>query len=171
MKTPRRKPLSREQAAFLRERLARAAKRDPRWMALRDRLLALGGLEVVVGLDDYFDPALPSVLSPRARVFDGEGAMVVRGEGGACHHNVAALCAGEELWRFLHRRDLPKAKIVTGWALSEDGLWRNHSWGVTKDGTVVETTIPRIVYYGVALTPAESLRFVEATGIEARRSR
>ena len=39
--------------------------------------------------------------------------------------------------------------VFTGFALSDDGLWRFHSWCLTKDDTIIETTEPRIMYYGV----------------------
>lgn len=58
------------------------------------------------------------------------------GEPNDCHGNVV------RLWR------AGQARIATGYALSDDGLWREHSWGV-RDGTVVETTEPRQSYWGV----------------------
>ena len=150
------------QAEFLRKRIADAARTEPRWLALRERLLSIGGKEIVVGFAEYFSDGIsPSALTKRARLFDARGVLKVTGAGGECHHNTAALCSGEQLWRFLRRRDLPKVKIATGWALYEDGLWRNHSWGVTTDGTVVETTVPFAAYFGVVLSPAEQERFVK----------
>jgi hypothetical protein len=53
-----------------------------------------------------------------------------------CHRNTA------ELWR----ADKLDA-ICLGYALSEDGLWREHYWGI-KDDHIVETTISRIAYFG-----------------------
>jgi hypothetical protein len=41
--------------------------------------------------------------------------------------------------------------IGTGYALSEDGLWRQHSWGLREDGGVVETTSGREMYVGLRL--------------------
>lgn len=41
--------------------------------------------------------------------------------------------------------------ICTGYALSDDGLWRFHSWGLTNAGTIVETTAPRIKYFGIII--------------------
>ena len=37
-------------------------------------------------------------------------------------------------------------KYYTGYALSCDRLWRYHSWGITSDNKIVETTQPRIAY-------------------------
>ena len=48
---------------------------------------------------------------------------------------------------------------MTGYALSDDGLWRQHSWLIAKPGrrwTVIETTCRRLLYYGVVLTEEEA---------------
>lgn len=152
--------------AHLAERLAEFAADDPRWLRLNEKLLALGG-EAIVPIARYFDQREPSVLSRRARLFDGKRSVQIRGEAGSCHHNTAALYAGVEKWRFLGQADLPRVKIVTGWALSpkDDPVWRAHSWGLRPDGVVVETTEPRRLYYGVVLTPEEGKKFVKATGV------
>lgn len=39
-------------------------------------------------------------------------------------------------------------KICTGYALSKDGLWRFHSWGFDNENNLVETTEPRLLYWG-----------------------
>jgi hypothetical protein len=38
--------------------------------------------------------------------------------------------------------------IATGYALSDDGLWRQHSWDVLRDG-ILETTKARQKYFGI----------------------
>ncbi|MEY2606598.1 MAG: hypothetical protein QOH31_4420 [Verrucomicrobiota bacterium] len=35
-------------------------------------------------------------------------------------------------------------------SVGENGLWRNHSWGLTEQG-IIETTVSRIGYFGVRL--------------------
>jgi len=55
-----------------------------------------------------------------------------------CHSNVAAL------W---HNRE--KEKLL-GIGTGYDGLWRGHSWALTKCG-IIETTETRISYFGVRL--------------------
>jgi hypothetical protein len=73
------------------------------------------------------------------------GPMVEAPElGGDCHANVA------RLWI-----DGGIAAIGTGYALGQD-LWRQHSWGVDDDGTVVETKSPAERYLGVTLPPGEA---------------
>jgi hypothetical protein len=43
--------------------------------------------------------------------------------------------------------------IGVGYGLSEDGLWREHYWGM-KDDHIVETTASRVAYFG-ATFPGE----------------
>ena len=38
--------------------------------------------------------------------------------------------------------------IPTGYALSDDGLWRQHTWGLLRNG-VLETTEVRLRYFGI----------------------
>jgi hypothetical protein len=49
--------------------------------------------------------------------------------------------------------------MVVGYALSafgdselSDGAWREHSWAMSADGYIIETTSPRTVYFGVPVT-------------------
>ena len=58
-----------------------------------------------------------------------------------CHQNIAAV------WR-KGRRGL--VGVATGYALSNDGLWRQHTWGVMRDG-VLECTEERRKYFGILL--------------------
>jgi hypothetical protein len=69
----------------------------------------------------------------------------------SCHQNVAAL------WRN-HRLGI--VGIATGYALSEDGLWRQHSWGILRDG-ILETTEARVKYFGVVLQGEKADHFAE----------
>ena len=59
----------------------------------------------------------------------------------SCHRNVAAV------WT---KKKFGIVGIATGYALSDDGLWRQHSWGILRDG-VLETTEKRLKYFGVVL--------------------
>jgi hypothetical protein len=77
-----------------------------------------------------------------------------------CHWNV------EELWR---RKKL--LAVFSGYALSEDGLWRGHSWGVRgaspRSRHIVETTEARQKYFGIALAAKgfpEGLRLTRLCG-------
>ncbi|MGV8910722.1 MAG: hypothetical protein ACOH1Y_17230 [Propionicimonas sp.] len=72
------------------------------------------------------------------------------GRANGCHAN----CAG--LWL-----DGWAQTIATGYALSNDGLWRQHTWCFDEQG-LVETTEARDKYVGVELTDVDTLRFVAA---------
>lgn len=110
---------------------------------LARRLLAEGG-DVVV----WVATAVPLVeeLVARAVVWRSD-AVHATGRPSACHEN-AALGAAESGLR-----------IGTGWALSDDGLWRAHSWNVRDDGVVVETTVARTGYVGIVLDDVETVLF------------
>jgi hypothetical protein len=139
-------PLEPEREAMLRERNRCAFEADPRLEALERRLLDLGGLMPVFYRSD---PDIGRLLE-RGRYFPGSRARMCRGGDSACHGNAGLL--------FVESRGA--VRIATGYALSDDGLWRQHSWGLTaEDWSVVETTLPRIRYYGFALSDAEMLWF------------
>lgn len=59
----------------------------------------------------------------------------------SCHQNVASVWTA---------RKFGIVGIATGYALSDDGLWRQHSWGILRDG-VLETTTTRLKYFGIVL--------------------
>ena len=70
-----------------------------------------------------------------------------------CHQNVSAAWKSK---RSLHRI----IAIGTGYALSPDGLWRQHSWGVLRDG-LLETTEARVKYFGILHHGIEADYFAE----------
>ncbi len=66
--------------------------------------------------------------------------MIQEMELGRCHDNCEILYGKKYI-----------SNIYSGYALSDDGLWRFHSWGISANGDIVETTTPRILYYGITL--------------------
>lgn len=78
----------------------------------------------------------------------------VGGEHSGCHSNIAKRYLAEKIHA-----------IGTGFGLSDDGLWREHSWGLTKTGIIVESTVARTVYYGVVLTGHEAREFCQGVGV------
>ncbi len=50
--------------------------------------------------------------------------------------------------------------LRTGYALSRDGVWRQHSWCYTDNGVVVETTEKRVQYFGYVMTEDECDQFL-----------
>jgi len=118
----------------------------PEYAKLEQRLLSMGG-ELVV---PRREPDQDEILSC-GRQWNGDNVRVIKGILRNCHGNVAGL------WRSNPNR----YHIATGWALSEDGLWRQHSW-IIDGSTLIETTTPREKYFGFMLSPLEAKQF-EAT--------
>ncbi len=142
--------LSEEQLAFLDNRLAEHLQLQPEFATLVERLLAISGIRVVA-------PPMPesdlTAILDRGREWDASSRLV-RGMPSRCHQNVA----------LLYTTNPRHLQIVTGYALSEDGLWRQHSWlhdaSPRRRKRTIETTECRIRYFGVALDPEESRAFV-----------
>ncbi len=107
-----------------------------RFGLLSRRLLSFGGVAVVPTFEP--DELLVPLLA-RVEVVSGRDAVRVPMRRSDCHRNVRALAAGGVV---------PMPEVWSGYALSDDGLWRAHSW-VVSDGRVVETTEPRVLYAGV----------------------
>lgn len=99
-----------------------------------------------------FDEDAPKILK-RGQFFYGSSYMR-KGQDCQCHYNSA------RLWY----KNKDRCFIATGYALSEDGLWRCHSWVVQPMARTVrvwETTVKRVAYFGVVLTSEECEDFVE----------
>ena len=119
---------------------------NPTFLPLKRKLLGIGGWSVCT---IHGEPDLEKILA-RGRRFPGKS-RTMRGEPCQCHRN-SALCWDEN-------RDL--CTICTGYALTRDCMWRQHSWILTHDGTTVETTVKRIQYFGFPMTPDECEDFLE----------
>ena len=106
----------------------------PELKPLQDKLLLLGG--DWVALEPECDA---EALLNKGRLFKGR-ITFKRMASHNCHGNCA------QLW--INKPDT--YKIATGWALSNDGIWRQHSW-LLKRNAIIETTEPRAMYYGIVL--------------------
>lgn len=111
-------------------------------LVLQQRIAAMGGTVHVDPLDEH-----TGILLERGRAFDGHDVEFVDGLPSQCHYNAARLHQNHGL------------RVVTGYAQSEGGGWVCHSWGLTAGGTVVETTVARVRYFGVELDPDEAADF------------
>jgi hypothetical protein len=131
------------------ERVAGVAAGEPAyvsaWNELRAKLLSLGESWDVVPTFERED--LLETLLEYGELHQVEQIVMLTGEVGRCHDNVAALLQ-------LSANGEIKLSVVgaTGYALSEDGLWRQHSWGVGRNGEIYETTVARCAYFGISYT-------------------
>lgn len=112
---------------------------------LKEKLLDIGGWAAVIPV---VEEDLKKLMT-RGRKFPGRS-RTMRGEPCRCHSN-SAFCWDEN-------REL--CRICTGYALSRDGVWRQHSWVLTNQGTIIETTEKRIQYYGYIMTHEECELFL-----------
>jgi len=113
------------------------------WEHLEKKLLRYGG-DLVVPMFTP-NPNIEILLS-RGHKFEYPVQMI-EGRASECHGNTAAL------WQ-----EGIIAGIATGYGLSDDGLWREHTWGILGR-SIVETTVPRDIYFGVLLTRNEARTF------------
>ncbi len=106
---------------------------------LKELLLLLGGERFQVDwfLEKELEPAMTELLTEHGEILDGREAAMERMGRSSCHENVMQLAKkdGYSAW--------------FGLALSDDGIWRVHSWAIKEGGRVVETTEPRDIYYGL----------------------
>ena len=136
-----------DQRRFLEDKIDDVLNRHPDHKQLFDKLLSIGGKQVVA----TWEEDLSKIMS-RGELLDGDDAMSVGGEPSQCHSNIACI------WR----NDPDDIIIFTGWALSDDDLWRQHSWALDKlTGDILETTEPREKYFGFALETGEAIEFDE----------
>lgn len=123
---------------------------EMRFFDLRDALVAFGGEEVCCP----FGEANVDDLLARGQLWGGEFTSAP-GRIGDAHTNVA------ELWA----QNQDKYLIATGYGLSNDSLWRQHSWciEVTPEGIrLLETSVPRLLYFGYVMHLHESHAFSQA---------
>ena len=119
---------------------------DPMLYELREKILSFGGDAVCMSV--YKNDA--EALMTCGQVWPGYGAVMMPGEACRCHKNSFTLAA-EKGYR-----------LCTGYALSDDGMWREHSWCVNRNGEtveIIETTEPRVLYFGYALTDEDTENF------------
>ena len=124
---------------------------DDRLFDLRNKLLSFAGEAVC--LPDY-EEDLKNLLM-YGQFWIGYHVKMMLGEPCHCHSNVA------NLWE----QNKDATNICTGYALSKDGMWRQHSWLLwrrPRSNQIVETTKPRICYYGFAMPREMCERFADA---------
>lgn len=108
-------------------------------LQLRDRLLKIGGEEVCM---PFGEEDIDNILK-YGQLWTNTPKLM-EGDPSQCHYNSCCL------WN----RNRTDTLIATGYGLSEDGMWRQHSWVIhmkTSGNRVIETTVPRIAYYGYVM--------------------
>lgn len=82
-------------------------------------------------------------LVDTGQLWSGKDCRMAQGRQSNCHGNSALYWAA----------NMDRVVLASGLALSEDGLWRSHSWCIVPGETpiVVETTTPRLLYFGEVL--------------------
>ncbi len=107
---------------------------EGQYEGLKKQLLANGGEAVILmGRLDNYDELVTKGFFRR-----GNEAKKIGGVQGFCHTNSEALA-----------KKYPHYRKVTGFALDEDGVWRDHSWVINdRLDEILETTTIRKVYFG-----------------------
>jgi hypothetical protein len=126
-----------EQESLSRRRLSEAIDGQPDLKDLEHLLLGLGGDFLVAPPKP--DQDVPTLLAEGFLTYGPVKLEVMKSS--SCHQNVASV------WS---TGDQGIVGIATGYALSNDGLWRQHSWGILRDG-ILETTQTRQKYFGILL--------------------
>jgi hypothetical protein len=133
--------LNPEQERLLRQRLADATDDERR---LNEKLVAIGGDIMVLAPPDMkpnpeFRQQWVLLLLEHGQLMDTP-VTIKRKEMSKCHRNVATI------WR---KKQYGIGGICSGYGLSDDGLWREHTWGILRDGGILETTVVREKYFGL----------------------
>lgn len=123
---------------------------DDRLYDLKKLLLDFGGeATCLAGYEEDLD-----CLMQYGQFWIGNNIKMMRGLPSQCHSN------SSRCWE--ENKDI--AKICTGYALSDDGMWRQHSWVLwmkQRSNQIVETTVPRIAYFGYVMTDEQCEEFAE----------
>lgn len=123
-------------------------------LKLRDLLLSKGGCEACLPV---MDEDLMNIIA-YGQLWDNNTTRMMKGRPSQCHSNSA------ELWynnKYSYKNG-HAVIICTGYALSSDGFWRQHSWLVhakSRANVIIETTKPRVAYFGFGMTYAEAEQF------------
>ena len=123
-------------------------KMDPGLYELKKKLLAFAGESVCL---PAYEEDLDNMLL-YGQFWIGNNIKMMRGLPSQCHYN-AGRC---------YEANKDKVRICTGYALSPDGMWRQHSflvWMKERSNQIVETTVPRIAYFGFVMTKEQSNTF------------
>lgn len=131
-------------------KLANGETIDQRFIELNRLLLSFGGHETCF---PAVEEDMAKILE-RGQLWIGDHSILMEGEPSRCHAN------SSNLW--LANKDKNEVTIATGYALSKDGLWRQHTWLVqrmARSVRIIETTVKRVCYFGFVMTDDEAEEF------------
>lgn len=116
-------------------------KMDDRLVDLRKHLLNFAGEATCL---PAYEEDIDDILK-YGQFWVGNNIKIMKGLPSQCHYN------SSRLWE----KNKKDCRICTGYALSDDGMWRQHSWVIwmkPRSNQIIETTVPRIVYFGYVMT-------------------
>lgn len=125
---------------------------DSRMIDLHHKLLSFGGSETCFPI---IEEDLTQILE-RGQLWFGDKIKMMKGEPSQCHANACEL--------YQNNKKTHEIAIATGYALSADGLWRQHSWLVKRNVrsiNIIETTAKRVLYFGFVMTECEAEEFCQ----------
>lgn len=108
---------------------------------LKSKILTYAGDMVCM---PSFSDADTHFITEYGQLWHGKNHIMKRGLASHCHQNSAIY------WN--HHKD--NTRICTGYALTDDGMWREHSWLIQmnpRSNKIIETTVPRILYFGYVM--------------------
>jgi len=137
-----------DQLADLKRRFDEAAKQQPEIYELRRRLLSLGGVELVTppNTDEYV------VFFNESGRIKGGPIKCIPMSSSEAQKNIVTI------WNARMHNVFSLVGIGIGYALSDDGLWRQHFWGERRRG-ILETTTKREKYFGCTLRAGGAFAF------------
>ena len=120
---------------------------EPAVKDLASHLLSLGGKTVSVPINEW--PQFCKALTLLGQVLPGIAVEVRKGAERACHANSVRLWMDDKV----------NHRLATGFGLSEDQMWRRHSWVIGTDNKIIETTQKREKYFGLLLEDESAEQF------------
>lgn len=128
---------------FLKERLSEDISEIPRFSELNEALNRFESNTIVLPMFNSKEE-IDNILD-KGILYDNNEIIVIKMQRSKCHDNVEDFCDNIENFGMSLNDSF---KIINGFGLSNDGLWRFHSWILKNGEIIIETTEPRLLYYG-----------------------
>src|ERR1017187_6977475 len=90
------------------------------------------------------------MIADSGALFAGTGIRITRGRPNECHRDAALFWLKGKC-----------AAVATGYYLGTDDIWRQHSWGLMGNGTILDTHSAGRQYFGVRVESIEAVKFAE----------